>query len=73
MIALLNTFDRRPGSIGTVLSLHRSEAAAQQADRAMQRSVQRGHGRNAYLPTRISRLCAGRWRKGDDVRESEVI
>jgi hypothetical protein len=73
MIALINTFDRRPNSIGTVVSMHRSREAAERADKELQRSIKRGHGRDAYLPTVIEPLCRGRWRKGDEVRQSEII
>ena len=72
MIALINTFDRLPNHVGTIISLHRSADAAEKANRELQRSIQRGHGRSAYLPTQISTVCKGRWRKGDSVRESEI-
>jgi len=73
MILLINTFDRLPNSIGTVVSVHRSREAAEKANIALQSAVKRGHGRNAYLPTTIAAGCKGRWRKGDDVRESEIV
>lgn len=73
MIALINTFDRLPNSIGTVVSLHRSADAAEKANRRLQQSIKRGHGRNSYLPMQISAVCKGRWRKGDSVRESELV
>ncbi len=72
MIALINTFDRLPNSIGTIISLHRSIEAAEKANRELQRSIERGHGRSAYLPIQISAVCKGRWRKGDSVRKSEI-
>lgn len=72
MIALINTFDRLPNSIGTIISLHQSIEAAEKANRKLQQSIKRGHGRSAYLPTQISTVCKCRWRKGDSVRESEL-
>lgn len=73
MIALINTFDKLPHSIGTVVSLHRSREAAERADNELQKSVKRGHGRHSYLPTTIETVCKARWRKGDSVHQSEVI
>lgn len=73
MIALINTFDRRPNSIGTVVSMHRSREAAERADKELQRDIKRGHGRHSYLPTTIETVCKARWRKGDSVHQSEII
>ena len=73
MIALINTFDRLPNSVGTVVSMHRTVEAAEKADRELQRSIKRGHGRNSYLPTLISPVCEARWRKGDSVHQSEIV
>ncbi len=72
MYALINTFDRQPNSIGTVLSLHRSEEAADAANRKYQCDIKRSNGRSCYLPTMVSKVCQGRWRKGDAVRQSEL-
>ena len=75
MIALINTFDRLPCTVGTVLSMHRTVEAAEKSDREWQRSVKRGHGRDAYLPTLISavRKSRGRWRKGDAVYTNNLV
>lgn len=73
MIALINTFDRLPNSIGTVVSLHRSREAAERADNELQRAIKRGHGRHSYLPTLISGVCKARWKKGDSVHQSEIV
>jgi hypothetical protein len=72
MIALINTFDRLPNSIGTVVSMHRSREAAERADKALQAAIKYGHGRHSYLPTLISTVCKARWRKGDSVHQSEL-
>jgi hypothetical protein len=52
-IALINTFNTLPGHAGTVESFHRTRAAAESADRKLQRAVKRHNGRNSYLPTII--------------------
>lgn len=73
MIALINTFDRLPNSIGTVVSMHRSREAAECANTELQKSIKRGHGRHSYLPTQISPVCKARWKKGDSVHQSEIV
>jgi len=73
MYALINTFDRFPDSIGTILSLHRSVEAAEKSNSQWQRDIKKGHGRNAYLPTQISKLCKARWKKGQQVYASEIV
>lgn len=72
MYALINTFDKLPGSIGTILSLHRSIEAAEAADKRYQRDIKRSCGRSSYLPTTVGKLCKARWRKGEQVRPSEL-
>jgi hypothetical protein len=57
MYALINTMAQIPGdSIGTVLSRHRTIAAAEAADSRIQRLTRKHNGKASYLPTRIVRL-----------------
>ena len=57
MYALLNTMNARRNEYpGSILSRHRSIAAAVAADKKMQRSVKAGSGQSSYLPTTIMRL-----------------
>jgi len=55
-IALINTFDRLPGYAGRVESLHRSVAAAERANRELQRRIKAYNGRDSYLPTIIAEV-----------------
>jgi hypothetical protein len=57
MYALVNTMAQVQGdSIGTVLSCHRTIAAARVADGRVQRMTRKANGYTSYLPTRIVRL-----------------
>ena len=58
---LVDTFNCR------VISWHRKEEAAREADRKLQRDIKR-HSKGAYLPTVILAPCAG----GPGVRERNM-
>ena len=65
MYALINTMQAISGdSIGTILSQHRSVAAAERADAKLQRLTRSSVGSTSYVPTTIVRLTCrpvGRW------------
>ena len=69
--ALINTFNAMPGRLGGILSFHRTEEAAEKADRAFQKAVQRANGKNCYLPT-IIREVDGNAPFSNDLHESWV-
>jgi hypothetical protein len=56
--ALVNTFSALPGHVGSVQSFHRTEAAAEKADKALQKAVKRANGKSSYLPTVIVEVDA---------------
>ena len=57
MIALINTMNQIGNdSIGTVISLHRTFAAAEAKSSKFQAAVKRANGSNSYIPTRIVTL-----------------
>jgi hypothetical protein len=70
MYALINTMNAIQGdSIGTVLSQHRTIAAAERANDTIQRMTKRANGSSSYLPTTIvwlTRKPAGRWLGNDE-------
>lgn len=68
--ALLNTFARSSDSAGTLVSAHRTIAAASAANTRLQRRTERANGRGSYLPTQIVRL-AKRLTVGDAVCAGE--
>lgn len=53
MFLLVNRHNALPGFLGSLVSRHRTEAAAEKAEAKLQRAVKRGHGGTAYLPTVI--------------------
>jgi len=63
--ALINTFNAMPGCLGGILSFHRTEQAAEKADRVFQKAVQRANGKNCYLPTIIREVEGGAPRSND--------
>ena len=67
--ALINTFNAMPGRLGSILSFHRTEEAAERADKACQKAVKRANGRNSYLPTIIREVFANA-PKSSDLHES---
>ena len=69
--ALINTFNAMPGRLGGILSFHRTEEAAEKADRACQKAVKRANGQNSYLPT-IIREVDGNAPFSNDLHESWV-
>lgn len=56
MYALINVGMQTADSIGTVLSTHRTVAAAERADAALQRTTRRGSGPQSYVMTRVVKL-----------------
>lgn len=70
MYALINTMSRIDNYVGTIMSLHRSEEAAEAANAKHQRLV-RKHSRNSYLPTTVVRI-AGRATRGQMLHRSDV-
>lgn len=56
MYALVNTMDRVSPYLGTVISLHRTVAAADRADAVLQRRTRRRNGQHSYIPTTIVEL-----------------
>ena len=76
MYALINTMNRVPcDSIGTVVSTHRTVAAAERADATLQRLTQRANGQTSYLPTAIVELTRkprGRYIANDEWRASRT-
>lgn len=63
--ALINTFNSMPGHLGAVQSFHRSEEAAEKADKALQRAVKRANGQSSYLPTIVREIDAKAPRSND--------
>ena len=72
MYALVNTFAALPGTVGTVVSLHRSVEAADRANTRLQAQVRAANGRDAYLPTLVCRLVSGRARPYDYLSRERV-
>lgn len=72
--AVINTFNESRSSrhLGTVESVHRTIAAAEEADRLLQRRVKARNGRSSYLPTLVVRVL-GRVRVGDRVERERVL
>ncbi len=71
MYALVNTMDRWESHIGTIMSLHRSEEAAEAANSKHQRLV-RKNSPGSYLPTTVVPLVKGRYRRGQMLHSSDV-
>ena len=67
--ALINTFNAMPGHLGCVQSFHRTEQAAEKADKALQKAVKRANGQSSYLPT-IIREVAGNAPRSNGLHES---
>lgn len=53
MYALVDTMDRVSPYLGTIISLHRTVAAADRADAVLQRRTRRRNGSSCYIPTCI--------------------
>ena len=70
MYALINTMSKLDNYVGTIMSLHRSEEAAEAANARHQRLV-RKHSRNSYLPTTIVSV-KGRHHQGQMLHRSDV-
>lgn len=51
--ALINTFDRLPHHLGSIVSFHRTMELAEKADKALQKAVKKANGQSSYLPTII--------------------
>lgn len=60
MYALINTMCATGDSAGMILSMHRTEEAAEAADAALQRAIKRRNGQSSYLPTVIVKVRGGR-------------
>lgn len=67
--ALINTFNALPGRLGSVVSFHRTEAAAIAADVKLQKAVKRANGQSSYLPTIIVEVGAAA-KKSTSLEES---
>jgi uncharacterized protein involved in exopolysaccharide biosynthesis len=67
--ALVNTLNAMPDHLGSVESFHRTEEAAEKADKALQKAVKRANGQNSYLPT-IIREVAGNAPKTPSLHQS---
>jgi hypothetical protein len=67
--ALINTFNAMPGHLGAVQSFHRTEEAAEKADRALQKAIKRANGQSSYLPT-IIREVGAKAPRSNDLHES---
>lgn len=63
--ALINTFNAMPGRLGGILSFHRTEEAAERADKVFQKAVKRANGNSSYLPTTIREVFANAPRSND--------
>jgi len=63
--ALINTLNAMPMYMGSVQSFHRTEEAAEKADKALQKAVKRANGKNCYLPTIIREVEGGAPRSND--------
>lgn len=58
MYALLNRMDSTDIDIGRVISRHRTVAAAERANAALQRATRRAHSSTSYVPTAVVELRA---------------
>jgi hypothetical protein len=67
--AVINTFNAMPGRLGAIQSFHRTEEAAEKADKALQKAVKRANGQSSYLPT-IIREVEGNAPRSNDLHES---
>ncbi len=71
MYALINTMPAVDCYVGRVVSMHRTEKAAQLADRKLQKLTRGANGSNSYLPTMIAPLKVRR-AAGDMIERCEV-
>jgi len=71
-IAIINTMSAHDNHAGTVISTHRSRAAAERADAALQRAIKKHNGQNSYLPTVIAEVEA-KAKKGMRIHDSLII
>lgn len=51
--ALVNTMNNVGREIGSAISFHASEEAAEKANAKFQKSVKRANGQSSYMPTKI--------------------
>lgn len=56
MYALVSTMNRVSPYLGRIVSLHRTVAAADRANAALQRRTRRCNGSNCYIPTCVVEL-----------------
>lgn len=71
MYALINTMSALDNYLGTILSLHRTEEAADAANAKIQRTIQRDSGKDRYLPTTIRKI-KGSHTKGAMIHRSDI-
>jgi len=71
MWLLIDIFQPYENTLGTVLSVHRSQEAAERANRAFQKKVKAANGSASYIPTMI-RLAKNKRGPGQDVREGDI-
>jgi hypothetical protein len=72
MYALINMMSAVDPYVGRILSIHRTVAALEAADKKLQRSIRLNNGQSSYLPT-IGRKLVRRVQVGSLAARSDVI